>query len=284
MKLKDKVIIVTGASSGLGRDIAKLLCQKGATIYSIARSKDKLIELQKECSKYSGKIEISAGDLTNREFREELISTVLKKYEKVDYLINNAGYGKLEELENIEYHDLEGIVNLNFIALMHLCQLVIPEMKKRKSGRIINISSIAALQPPPFFAVYNATKYAVYGFTKSLSYDLFKTGVSVSVVFPPRMDTPFWIRAFKCKNLTGNEQKRCISEWTEKALGPLPIAKYIVRKLNTKKLILLPTILPKITYYILRHFYFIGNLLMKNLRVPKIKKILKKDGENGQKL
>lgn len=274
VKSKNKITIVTGASSGLGRDTAKLLCEIDHLVYVVARRKDKLLELKKECSSLSGEIKVIAGDLTDKKFREKLISQVLKESKKIDYLINNAGYGKLTNFENIEFKDIKGMYELNDIAGEHLTQLVLPSMKKNKEGRIINISSVVAFEPPVYFSVYNATKFAVYGFTKSLSYELEGTGVSTSVVFPSRMKTPFWIVAFKCRGLTGKVQKTCIEKWTKKARSSMVIAKYIVRNIDSKRLILLPDLLSKVSYHILRHFKFIGNFYMKYIMLPKTKKML----------
>ena len=277
--MKKEVSLVTGASSGLGRDIAKLLCGKGHVVYVVARRKEKLFDLQKECAKEVGKIKIIAGDLTGKDFRKKLIGEILKTEGKIDYLINNAGYGKLQSLENIDYKDLEGMIALNVLAMQHLSTLVLPSMKKSNSGRIINIASVAAIEPPPYFATYNSTKYAVHGFTKSLSYELKGTGVSTSVVFPPRMDTPFWVIVFKCKQLSGEEQKMCVAEWTKRSSGSLAVAKYIVKRINSKRLMLLPDFLPKVSYHLLRHFKFIASFFMKTWGVATARKILHNEND-----
>jgi uncharacterized protein len=272
--MKKSVSLVTGASSGLGRNIAKLLCEEGHLVYVTARRKEKLLELKKECSLHSGEIRIIDGDLVDINFRKKLVNRVLNDSGRIDYLINNAGYGKLEALEKISYEDLEGMVVLNFIALQHLCQLVLPLMKKKKSGRIINIASVAAFEPPPYFATYNATKYAVHGFTKSLSYELKGSGVSTSAVYPPRMKTGFWTIAFKCKGLSGGEQKKCVEEWTKKSAGSLSVAKFTVRNLDNQNVILLPGVLPKVAYHILRHFKFVGNFFMRTSGLKNARKAL----------
>ena len=163
---------------------------------------------------------------------------------------------------------------LNAVAGEHLAQLVLPYMKKQNKGRIINISSVVALAPPVYMTCYNATKFAVYGFSKSLSYELKGTGVYVSVVFPSRMKTPFWDIAFKCKGLSGDAQKSCIMKYTKSTKDSLPVAKYIVRKLNSKNLILTPDLLSWVSYHILRHFYFISGFYMKNIMLPQSKKLL----------
>ena len=269
-----EVSLVTGASSGLGRDIAKLLCKKEQVVYVVARRREKLLELQKGCKKEKGEIKIIAGDLTKEDFRRKLIQKILEKEKKIDYLINNAGYGKLTNFENIDFKDIKGMFELNAITGEHLIQLSLPPMKKHKKGRIINISSVVALEPPVYFSTYNATKYAVYGFSKSLSYELKGTGVSVSVVFPSRMKTGFWDVAFKCKGLSRKEQKKCMEKWMKKTKGSMPVAKYVVRNINSQRLILLPDMLSKFAYHFFRHFHFIGRFYMKNIRLPKTKKIL----------
>ncbi|MEK6880352.1 MAG: SDR family NAD(P)-dependent oxidoreductase [Nanoarchaeota archaeon] len=268
-----KISLVTGASSGLGRDIAKLLCEKGHRVYATARRRDQLLELKKECGK--GDIRIIDGDLTDSKFRIDLINEILKESRKIDYLINNAGYGMLGLLEKIETKDIEGMINLNVIAMQHLSQLVLPSMKRVRKGRIINISSIAALEPPPYFATYNSTKYAVHGFTKSLSYELKGTGVSTSVVFPSRMKTPFWVIAFKCSGLKGEKQKACVIKWTKGSSSSLFVAKYIIDKLDTRRLVILPNLLSKIAYHFLHHFRFIGTFFMKTNGLKNAKEALR---------
>jgi short-subunit dehydrogenase len=276
-----KVSLVTGASSGLGRDIAKLLCGKGHIVYATARSKDKLLELKEECSQSPGKVKVVVGDLTDSSFRIKLIRTIIQNEKKIDYLINNAGFGKVTNFENTDLKDIEGMFALNAVAGEHLSQLVLPFMKKQNKGRIINISSVVALAPPVYMAPYNATKFAVYGFSKSLSYELEGAGVYVSVVFPSRMKTPFWDVAFKCKGLDGDAQKSCIMKYTKSAKGSLPVAKYIVRKLDSKGLILTPDLLSWVSYHILRHFYFIGDFYVKNIMLPQSKKLLFIDHGKG---
>ena len=272
-----KICLVTGASSGLGRDIAKLLCEKDLIVYVTARRKEKLLELQKECLGKPGKIKIIDGDLTNENFRIKLITQILKESKKIDYLINNAGYGKVSSFEDTEYKDIVGMFMLNAVAGEHLCQLVLPSMRKEKQGRIINISSVVALEPPVYMTPYNATKFAVHGFSKSLNYELTGTGVSVSVVFPSRMKTGFWDAAFKCKGLRGDDEKSCVARYTESAKSSLPVAKHIVNRLDSKRLILTPDLLSWVSYNLLRHFKFIGSFYMKNFMLPQSKKLLSKE-------
>lgn len=269
------VSLVTGASSGLGRDIARLLCEKGHIVYAVARRKEKLQELKEECKQHKGEIRIVDGDLTVKTFREKLISQILKEEKKIDYLINNAGYGTLIHFEKQEFDDIEKMFNLNIITHEHLALLALPHMKEKKKGRIINISSIVAFEPSPYLATYDATKSAVYGFSRALSYELKNTGVSVSVVFPARMRTNFWAVAIQCYGLSKEERQICIDKIAKTASGSLPVAKYIVRRLDSKRLIFLPGILPKITYYLLR-FIPIGWIFMKYAMEISYRKMISK--------
>lgn len=271
-----EISIVTGASSGLGKEIAKLLCEKGHRVYSVARRKNLLRDLKNECSNFRGEIKIADGDLTQKGFRENLVKRILKESGKIDYLINNAGYGKLSGFENIEFKDIEGMFALNCIAGQHLCQLVLPFMRKENEGKIINVASVVAFVPPPYFSVYNSTKSAVYNFTRSLTFELVNSGVYASVLFPARMDTPFWKIAFKCKGLKDEEQKKCVIEHTKGSTKPKKVAKYLVKHLDSKNLVLLPGFLPKLYYYLVSNTPFLNNFVAKYITGPKTKKILKK--------
>jgi len=269
-----RVSIVTGASSGLGREIAKLLCEKGHIVYVVARRKNLLENLKKECSEFKGKIKPLAGDLTSASFREKIVSQVLRESGKIDYLINNAGFGKLTSFENTDIKDIEGMYALNVIAGEHLTQLALPIMKKRKRGKIVNIASVVAFVPPAYFSVYNATKAAVFNFSKSLSYELVDSGVSVSVLFPARMNTPFWVVAFKCKGLKGKKHATCAANWSKNSVAPTRVARYLIRKLDSQNLVLLPGFLPKFYYYVVSHIPFLNSLVMKFVVGPKTKKTL----------
>jgi len=159
--------------------------------------------------------------------------------------------------------------------LQHLTQLVIPSMKKNKKGRIINIASVVVFTPPVYFTTYNATKYAVYGFSRTLMYELYNTGVSVSVAFPSRMKTGFWKPAFKTKRLNEKEQKLSREKFSKIGSSSLPVAKHIVKKLDTKRFHILPGFMPRLGYYLLRHIYFIGDWSAKRFMIPNIKKLTK---------
>jgi len=270
------ISLVTGASSGLGRDISKLLCKKAHIVYVVARSADKLQYLKKECKNFVGEIRPISGDLTDVKFRKKLIDIILKKSRKIDYLINNAGFGTAIEFEKQPIEDCTKMFELNVLAYEHLTSLVLPSMKKIKKGKIICISSIVAFTPLPYFATYNATKGAVFNFVRSLRYELKGTGVSASVVLPARMKTGFGKQAFKCYK--PHIHDTCLKEWNKQAGSAFKVAKKVVKNIDSNYLLILPGIKTKL-FYFLTHLpfgYYLVDFLMKYLLGPGMKKNINK--------
>lgn len=267
------VSLVTGASSGLGEQIAKLLCEKGHTVYVVARRKERLKYLEKACSNDDGQIKILAGDISDLKFCEKVVSTIIKKEKKIDYLINNAGFGRSTLLENESAEEISKMFEVNVVAYIHLSKLVLPYMKKKKKGRLIHIGSVVAFTPLPYFTVYNATKAAVYSFNRSLRYELKGTGVSSTVVLPARMKTGFADSAYHCYKEYG--EKLCAKEFNSIAGSPYRVAKVIIKNLDSGKEVITPTIKAKI-WYLTRYVGFIVDFAMKYFLGPKEREKLNK--------
>ena len=269
--MEKKVSLVTGASSGLGRDIASLLCKKGLIVYVTARRKNELERLKKECTADPGEIKIISGDLSEENFRIKLIEDILKAEGKIDYLINNAGFGRAIHLEDMISKDISSMFEVNVVAYIHLAKLVLKEMKKVNSGRIINIGSVVAFTPLPYFTVYNATKSAIYGFNRSLRYELKGSNITSTVVLPARMKTGFAEKAYDCYMKDG--KKVCVEKFNKIAGSPLAVAKVIVRKLDSGSEVVTPTLKAKF-WYLTRYVGFVVDFAMKNILGPKEKKTL----------
>ena len=268
-----KISLVTGASSGLGREVAKLLCAKGHVVYVTARRKDELLKLKKECVGGSGDIKAIPGDLSNKIFRSKLIAYILKKEGKIDYLINNAGFGRAIVLEEMNADEISNMYEVNVAAYVHLANLVLKFMKKVNSGRVINVGSVVAFTPLPYFTVYNSTKSAVYGFNRSLRYELRGSGVSSTVVLPARMKTGFAEKAYDC--YIENGKRVCVERFNKVAGDPGVVARAIVRKLDSGREVITPTFKAKVWYFT-RYFGWIVDLSMKNILGPKEKMHLEK--------
>jgi len=189
--LKDKNVIITGASSGVGNETARLFAENGANIVIAARSEDKLLELQKSLAEYEVKIHIIVADVSKVTDCKNLVKEALKELGSVDILVNNAGYTSQGNFEDVPLNELEQMIEVNFKAPIRLTKLLIPYLKQSPSARIINVASILGVIPIPTEAVYSATKFALRGFSYALAEELAGTHIKVCLISPGPIETPF---------------------------------------------------------------------------------------------
>jgi short-subunit dehydrogenase len=173
-----KVALVTGASSGIGKETAKLLIKKGFTVYGSARRVDKMSDLN------DLGIKLLAMDVTNEESMVTGVAEIIKKEGQIDVLINNAGYGSYGSVEDMPMSEAKYQFEVNIFGLARLIQLVLPSMRAQKSGRIINISSIGGSIGEPHGAWYHSTKFALEGLSDSLRMELKQFGIDVVIIKP----------------------------------------------------------------------------------------------------
>lgn len=188
---KNKTVLITGASSGIGEAFAIELNKLGAKLILTARSKDKLEDL---AEKMNNAIVIS-GDLSKRNFPNELYNEIKNKNIKVDIVINNAGFGFSGLFLNSSMENYSGMIDLNICSLVNLTHLFLSDMVQNKSGGIINISSLASFQAMPYFSVYAATKAFVTSFTIGLYEEYRKKNIRILGVCPGYTKTNFNKRA-----------------------------------------------------------------------------------------
>jgi short-subunit dehydrogenase len=179
-----KVALVTGASRGLGKAIAQTLFDHGMKVVISARGEKDLAETWKQLDRGGARSLAVPADVTRAADRSRLLEATKAKFGTLDVLVNNAGTDHPEFFAEADFGRVEGMVELNVVALMAMTQLVLPEMMERRSGHIVNIASVAGLAPVPYAAVYSATKHAVIGFSQSIRYEVAEHGVGVSVVCP----------------------------------------------------------------------------------------------------
>jgi len=188
----EKVVLITGASSGIGAATAKLLARKCMTVILVARREDRLKELTAEICKMDGKASFIPADLSLPEERRRVYDSVIKRYGHIDVLVNNAGIGYYGYAAEMPWRTAFGLIQLNIEALVQLSLMFLTQMQKRGSGHIINISSIAGGLPNQGIALYGASKSFVDAFTTSLYRELKGTSVHASTVRPGAVTTEFF--------------------------------------------------------------------------------------------
>ena len=170
--IHDKVVVITGASSGIGYSTAKALAKKGAKIVAGARRKDRLETLQREITDDGGEIIICKTDVTKKSDCDNLVKQAIDKFGQVDVLLNNAGLMPLSFLKSLKIDEWDQMIDVNIKGVMYCTAAVIPTMIEKKSGHIVNISSVAGRIVFPAGSVYCATKHAVTAFSEGLRQEL----------------------------------------------------------------------------------------------------------------
>jgi len=189
MQLKGKVAIVTGASRGLGKEIAASFAGKGATVILAARDKAKLKEAAELVEQKGGKAEIVKLELTDEQSIKNLVKAVTEKFGKLDILVNCAGVTHSESLEQTTTADWEKCMFINARGPFILCREALPLLRKSEQGYIINISSVVGVKGYPLQSAYTASKHALRGMTISLAEELQGSNVRVHVLCPGGIDT-----------------------------------------------------------------------------------------------
>src|SRR3954468_13185859 len=184
--------LVTGASSGIGLELAKVLARHGYDLVLVARKRDALEAVAGQIEgQYDVKAHVFAADLRRREAPEAIWDFLRNEAIPVTVLINNAGFGLGGEFADTELTRELEMIQVNIAALTHLTKLFLPAMIKAKSGRILNLASTAAFQPGPLMAVYYATKAYVLSFSEALAEELRNSGVTVTALCPGPTRTEF---------------------------------------------------------------------------------------------
>lgn len=185
-----KVVIITGASKGIGKAIAlKFAENKSFIIFLFGRNETKIKSLQKQISKKNITVEYYLGDVGDETFVHQSVATILKKYKKIDILINNAGIAYFEQFVDSNLEQFQTQINTNLIGVYNFTKAVIDGMIKKKNGSIVNIVSQAGKVGFSYGTTYAATKHAVMGFSKSLMLEVRKYNIRVIAVCPGSVET-----------------------------------------------------------------------------------------------
>jgi NAD(P)-dependent dehydrogenase (short-subunit alcohol dehydrogenase family) len=190
--LQGKVVLITGASSGIGWATARALAKSGGHLMLVSRTREKLDELKAEIESEGGRAAVYPTDLSDTDACAAMLEQVLRDHGRVDILINNAGRSIRRSVEEAyeRFHDFQRTMQLNYFGAVKLILGVLPGMRQRKQGYIINISSIGAQAYPPRFAAYVASKSALEGFSRCLASEVAHDGVAITQIHMPLVKTP----------------------------------------------------------------------------------------------
>ncbi len=231
-----KVILITGASAGIGKETAKLLIAAGHTVYGAARRLENMQDLA------ALGVKLLAIDVTIDETMTKGVEQLLATEKRIDVLINNAGYGSYGSVEDVPLSEAKYQFEVNLFGLARLTQLVLPTMRAQKSGRIVNISSVAGNFGEPHGAWYHATKFAVDGFSDSLRMELKQFGIDVVIIKPGAIITEWnGIARQKLLDVSGNtayktsanKHYKMLKEADKQGDQPIVVAKVIAKAATT---------------------------------------------------
>jgi short-subunit dehydrogenase len=213
--LKGRVILVTGATSGIGLETARALTHHGAVVVGTGRDQERLAILASE-------VDLALTmDVTDPRSVELALAAIEDRYGRIDVLVNNAGIGCFLDWNESTAEDLERVLQVNLVGAVRVANGVLPRMVARGSGVMVSVASVAGLRGYPRHSAYCASKFGLVGWSRAIRKDLRGTGVSVSIICPPAVDTPFFETAGRAEFRQENKKNGMVS--------PVEVARCIVR-------------------------------------------------------
>lgn len=224
MKLEGKLAVVTGGSSGIGKAVAVMLAKRGVRVAVVARRPDVLDEAVSQIGIH-GKAVGYVCDIANLSEVNQMAQRVVDELGPVDILINNAGFAIYGSVESLSVADIRAHIDTNYFGAVHCTKAFLTQMLAQRSGKIVNVASVAASFGLPGIAAYCASKFAMLGFSEALRGELYGTGVSITVVSPIAVRTPF----FDHKSFAN------IPRYSPMSLSPERVASAVIRAIGTKR-------------------------------------------------
>jgi len=226
MKFKEKIVLITGASSGIGRASAVQFAKKGAKLILIARNKEKLNQVSEDLKKYNVSTFAYECDVSDKLQVNKTSKIILDRFGSIDILVNNAGFAVYGSVSNLTIEEIESQMETNYFGMIYFVKNFLPSMLAKKSGHIVNVASVAASFGLPGIASYCASKFAMLGFSEGLKHELKGTGVNITVVSPIMVRTNFF----------NHPSFKNMPKYSPTSLSPETVAKAILRASNSPRL------------------------------------------------
>ena len=255
--LRDARIVVTGASSGIGRELAVQLCQRGANVFATARRVERLHELQSACSRLPGKLTILHGDLTSDEHRQAIVQQATTEWNALDVLINNAGAGAIGRFDVATSDRLRRVMEIDFFAPVELTRTCLPLLERGRRPAILNIGSVLSHRAVPNKSEYCAAKFAMRGWAESLRVELASKSIEVLMLSPSTTRSEFLDALVDTK---ANEKGKSLGSMLPERVAHLAISALVRSKremilsLGGKSLVWAGRLFPRLTDRILGRF------------------------------
>jgi short-subunit dehydrogenase len=191
MRLRGSTVIVTGASTGIGRETARLFTCAGSNVVLASRNEERLAQAARQLEGYAGRALAVPADVTDRQAVEAMVTRAVEEFGGVDILVNNAGIGLWAALADGSIENMRRVFEVNLFGAIHCIQAVVPHMRRQRRGQIINVSSIAGKIAGPYEGAYAASKYALAAVSDALRLELAGHGIAVVTVYPGLTETRF---------------------------------------------------------------------------------------------
>ncbi len=257
MDFENKVVLITGASSGIGKETAIQFAKKGANVVLVARRKDKLEQVANELQQFSISTLVCTCDVSKKDQVQDMSKLVLEKFDSIDILVNNAGFAIYGSVDDLSIEEIESQMETNYFGMIYCVKNFLPSMLHKKSGHIVNVASVAASFGLPGIASYCASKFAMLGFSEGLRHELNNTGIGVTVVSPIMVKTDFFHHPSFAK----------MPKYSPTSLNAKTVAKTILKAANSPRLeIIVPSVVRGAVWMKNTFPYFINPILGKSFK------------------
>jgi NAD(P)-dependent dehydrogenase (short-subunit alcohol dehydrogenase family) len=225
--LRDKLVVITGAASGIGRATANAFAREHAKLVLCDVNEDGLREVEREVSSQVDHIEWRITDVSSRQAMRELAESVHERFPAVDVLVNNAGVGQSGGLLDMTLDDWEWVLSINLWGVIHGCHYFVPKMVEQRCGHVVNVSSVFGFFAPPGTLGYCTAKFGVFGFSESLRGELAPHGIGVSTICPGMINTNI-VKTGRFNGSSATSRERAVQQFEQRGHSPDVVARAIL--------------------------------------------------------